>query len=169
MLHLAASMGLSKHVYVENGIEVYEVEEVKEAVITIIDRHYLNDFDKQFQTLKNNQDFRSESGTLLGTLKLIYAAKNRIADGFWHIFYAVDPIGYELFKKLVNGYSGQGESERMKKQVKKFRTTTRNRQSHAVTSAYMESDLIFSMIRRRDQGIRTSIYIDCFRNKILEM
>ena len=136
LLCLAASMVLPKHVYVENDVEVYEVEGGKEAVVMIIDRYYSNDFDIipidiiQIQALKNYQDFRSQSGTLIGTRKLIYAAKNRIVDDFWSISCAFDPIGCELFRKLVNGYSGQGESERMNKQVKKFRTTTRNRQTH---------------------------------------
>ena len=57
----------------------------------------------------------------------------------------------------------------MNKQVKKFRTTTRNRQTHAVTSAYMELDLIYSMIRKRNDGIHTGVYIDCLRDQFLEM
>ena len=57
LLCLAASMVLPKHVYVENDVEVYEVEGGEEAVIMIIDRYYSNDFDKQIQALKNYQDF----------------------------------------------------------------------------------------------------------------
>ncbi len=41
------------------------------------------------------------------------------------------------FKKLLNGYAGQGESERLNKQVKSIRSTERNRQCHEVTEAYL--------------------------------
>ena len=77
----------------------------------------------------------------------------------------VEPVGCEVFRKLVNGYSGQGESERMNKQVKKFRTTTRNRQSHLVTSAYMELDSIYSMMRTKSEGPIVGTYLECLRDK----
>jgi hypothetical protein len=169
LLCLAASMVLPKHIYVEDGNEIYDVEGGKEAIISIIDRYYFNNFEKQIQALKNYQDFRSKSGALFGTPKVIYAAKNRSADDFWAITSAVDPTGCELFRKLVNGYSGQGESERMNKQVKKFRTTSRNRQTHAVTSAYMELDLTYNMIRKRNQGVHTDSYLECLRDQFLKL
>ena len=76
------------------------------------------------------------------------SAKTLPPDDFFKVACAVseDIIGLELFHKFVNGYSGQGESERMNKQVKKFRTTTRNKQTHAVTSAYMELDTTYKLI-----------------------
>ena len=33
----------------------------------------------------------------------------------------------------------------------------------------MELDLIYSMIRKRKQGINTNVYIDCLRNQFFEM
>ena len=42
-----------------------------------------------------------------------------------------------MFGKLLNGYAGQGESERLNKDVKNIRTTQRNIQSHEVTTAYL--------------------------------
>ena len=80
-----------------------------------------------------------------------YLAVNDSVDNFWKVsnFFATE--GSELFRKLVNGYAGQGESERMNKMVKNFRTTNRNRQSHAVTNSYMELDMIYKMIRKCGQ------------------
>jgi hypothetical protein len=69
----------------------------------------------------------------------------------------------------VNGYGGQGESERMNKQIKKFRTTTRNRQSHAVTSAYMELDSIYEMVRTKSEGPKLGTYLECLRDKYRQL
>ena len=83
--------------------------------------------------------------------RMKYMAANDSADNFWKVSTLVVSEGSELFRKLVNGYAGQGESERMNKMVKKFRTTLRNRQTHAVTSSYMELDMIYKMIRKSTQ------------------
>lgn len=164
LLCLAAAMVLPKHVYVEDGNDVYVVEGGQAAVISVIDRYY-EDVDKQIEALKNFQNFRSKSGELFGSPRLIHAGRNNTADDFWSLAVMVEPVGCEVFRKLVNGYSGQGESERMNKQVKKFRTTTRNRQSHLVTSAYMELDSIYDMMRSKREGPKVGTYLECLRDK----
>lgn len=57
----------------------------------------------------------------------------------------------------------------MNKQVKKFRTTTRNRQTHAITSAYMELDPIYTMILKRNYGEFTVNYLECLRDQFEEV
>ena len=61
-------------------------------------------------------------------VNLDHIARTGTADEFWVRAPLADKTGTELFRKLVNGYCGQGESERMNKQVKEHRTTVRNRQ-----------------------------------------
>ena len=43
----------------------------------------------------------------------------------------------ELFRKLLNGYCGQGAFERLNKLVKKTRNKLRNRQQRETTQAYL--------------------------------
>ena len=57
----------------------------------------------------------------------------------------------------------------MNKQVKKFRTTIRNRQTQAVTVSYMELNTTYKMINMREKGKFTAPYIDCLRDKILDI
>jgi hypothetical protein len=58
---------------------------------------------------------------------------------FWTLAGATEGAeNVELFIKLVSNFSGQGECERLNKQVKLVRTNTRNRQSHVVTTALLK-------------------------------
>ena len=86
-------------------------------------------------------------------IKYMRSAEMPSPDALYNMTSALtdDLVGIELFRKLVNRYSGQGESEGTNKQVKKFRTKTRNKQSHAVTSAFMELDTTYRMIESRGQ------------------
>ena len=93
-------------------------------------------------------------------------AQKDSADNFWKVSKLAFTEGSELFKKLVNGYAGQGESERMNKMVKKFRSTERNRQTHIVTSSYMELDIIYKMIRKSTAVRKKAVYIDSLREII---
>ena len=43
----------------------------------------------------------------------------------------------ELFRKIANGYCGQGASERLKNTVEKTRNKLRNRQQRETTQAYL--------------------------------
>ena len=54
----------------------------------------------------------------------------------------------------------------MNKMVKKFRTTLRNRQTHIVTSSYMELDIIYKMIRKSTEAKKKAVYIDSLRDFI---
>ena len=69
-------------------------------------------------------------------------AKNHAPENFWKVEDTYELVGVELFRKLCNGYAGQGESERTNKNVKKFRTTDRNRQIQDVTKTFMGLDSI---------------------------
>jgi hypothetical protein len=132
-------------------------------------RYYLNDIVKQNQALKVYSDFREQSGVHFGGRNLVSIAKDGTADEFWARASLSDRVGSELFRKLVNGYCGQGESERMNKQVKKHRTTVRNRQSHEVTASLMELDTTYKMIRLKEKKIKTNTYLECLREKIFDL
>ena len=168
-LCLAATMVVPELVYIEEGKDAYDPEGGKEALLAIIDRYYLGDIEKQVEALKVYQDFRDRSGQHFGNERMKYMAVNDSADKFWKVSTLFATEGSELFRKLVNGYAGQGESERMNKMVKKFRTTNRNRQSHAVTSSYMELDMIYKMIRKSGQTSAKAPYIDSLRDIITEL
>ena len=79
------------------------------------------------------------------------ALKTGGAETFWEnvAIFAGDQYkpAIAFFIRLVTAHGGQGGAERQNKQVKKFRTTTRNRQTHKVTAAYMEID---TTLRMRD-------------------
>ena len=161
-LCLAASMVLPEHIYTENN-EIYTPTGGRAAIIEVIDRYYPLEDDRLkailvFQNLRTKTD-------IFGSERVIRYMRSEVKpppDAFYSMMSALtdDLVGVELFRKLVNGYSGQGESERMNKQVKKFRTTTRNRQSHAVTSAYMELDTTYRMVERRNQEPAQVKFID---------
>ena len=136
-LCLAAAMILPKHVYVRDGEVPYDPIGGSQALNNIIMRYYKDDISKQNEAFKIYSDFREKSGVHFGGRNLDHIARTGTADDFWAWTSLADKTGTELFRKLVNGYSGQGESEQMNKQVKKHRTTVRNRQSHIVTASYM--------------------------------
>lgn len=71
----------------------------------------------------------------------------------------------ELFRKLANGYCGQGASERLNKLVKKLRNKLRNRQQHETTQAYLKLDSHF----KRMQNFRDEVpkhYLETVRSHI---
>jgi hypothetical protein len=45
---------------------------------------------------------------------------------FWETAARFHPVGAELFRKFLNGFAGQGESERMNKSVKASFSLKRN-------------------------------------------
>ena len=71
-----------------------------------------------------------------------------------------------FFIRLVTAHGGQGGAERQNKQVKKFRTTTRNRQTHKVTAAYMEIDMTMRMRDAVTAGRQTMPYLMAVRRAI---
>ena len=168
-LCLAASMILPKHVYTENEVEEYNPAGGKAAMIKIIERYYVSPRD-QVAAIVQYENFRSKSG-IFAQQKFQFSASNSSPDDYWKVASNVseDDTGIDLFRKLVNGYSGQGESERTNKQVKKFRTTNRNRQTHVITSAYMELDTTYKMIDSRRRESAKVVYIDCIRDRFMEI
>ena len=96
-----------------------------------------------------------------------YMAVNDSADNFKKVSTLAVTEGSKLFRKLVNGYAGQGESERMDKMIKKFRTTVRNRQTHIATSSYMELNMLYKMIRKSTLVKKKALHIE-FLRKIIE-
>ena len=69
-----------------------------------------------------------------------------------------------LFRKLINGYAGQGASERLNKLVKKIRNKLRNRQSHQTTVAWLKLDSYYKL--RESKQVETKRYIDIIREKV---
>ena len=168
-LCLAACTMLPRHVYTVDGHLSDEPEGGRAALIAVIDRYYLGDKPKLIEALMMFQNFRERSGAHFGNPRTIYTALYDSAETFWKTFAIMQPVGSELFRKLCNGYAGQGESERMNKQVKKFRTTLRNRQSHEVTSAYMELDTFYKMETKNEIYNKESPDMECLREKVLEI
>ena len=168
-LCLAAAMVLPKHVYVIDGQVACDPEGGSAALNDVIMRYYKDDVEKQNQAFKVYSDFREKSGVHFGGRNLDHIAKTGTADEFWARASLADRTGPELFRKLVNGYCGQGESERMNKQVKKHRTTVRNRQSHQVTASFMELDTTYKMMYLKEKQVPTNVYMECLRDKVFEM
>ena len=60
-------------------------------------------------------------------------------DKFWESAGIFHPVGAELFRKLTNGFAGQGVSQRLNKAIKRVRSINRNRQLHdETTCAWVE-------------------------------
>jgi hypothetical protein len=167
-LCLAVCMVHPSHVYTKDNAPIYEPEGGRDAISTVIYRYCAGDIVKQIEALKCYQDFRSKSG-YFGSDKADHLAKKDTSDSFWKIAGHIQPKGSELFRKLCNGYAGQGESERMNKQVKKFRTTLRNRQAHVVTIAYMELDTVYKMEKKNLDYNRKEKCMICLRDKIMQI
>lgn len=148
-LCLAASMIHPKHVYVKSGESKYNPEGGTAAILSVINRYYSGDPAKQNKALSVYQQFREKSGTIFGGPNLTLEAKDGTGEDFWRLASTccMDEIGCELFRKLINNFAGQGESERWNKNTKKHRTITRNRQSHEITEGYMQLDSMYKIIR----------------------
>lgn len=80
---------------------------------------------------------------------LMRSVEKPLPDAYYDMPSALtdDLVGLELFRKLVNG---QRKLERMSKQVVKLRTMAKNRQSHAVTTAFMDPDTTYRMTESRE-------------------
>lgn len=163
-LVLAASMVSPRYVYVKPRQEVYEPVGGREALIDVIDRYNKDDVMKQVDALN-----RAKSGALYASRKAHYAAENKSSDHFWCMCYGIESVGCEVFRLVINRFCGQGESERMNKHVKKFRSVTRNRQEHATTGAYMELDTIYRLIAMREKGPTVKPYLDCLRDRLKDI
>ena len=57
----------------------------------------------------------------------------------------------------------------MNKQVKRLRTAVRNRQTHQVTSAYMELDTVYKMEKKNEEYNKVENYMLCLREKNLRI
>ena len=166
-LCLAAAMVYPKKIYTADG-EVYAPEGGKAAINDVIQRYYPSISD-QLKAIVVLNNLRSKTG-LFADPRMKLSADTSTPDDFYIIACSLsdEVVGLELYRKLINGYSGQGESERMNKQVKKHRTTVRNQQHHAATSALMELESTYKMIENRREQPAEVLYIDrlkeTFRN-----
>jgi hypothetical protein len=87
-------------------------------------------------------------------------------DKFWEAAAIYHPHGSELFRKFVNGFPGQGESERMNKSVKATRSLKRNRQEHEITANYVELKNWYRMSDSHNNSKVKLPFIQCIRDKI---
>ena len=116
----------------------YEVKDGDHYINSVIDRYYSNDVEKKVRARLVYRNYRNGLGSFFGDTEVVDAARKQGINNFWIIAESYEgSIGPELFGKLLNGYAGQGESERLNKDVKNIRTTERNMQSHEVTTAYL--------------------------------
>lgn len=71
-----------------------------------------------------------------------------------------------FFRKLCNCFAGQGESERLNKLVKRFRTNVRNRQSHAMTQAWLELESYFTDKRNSEKPAKACSALQFFKENL---
>jgi hypothetical protein len=90
-------------------------------------------------------------------------------EGYWKHACLKRPVGSQLFRKLVNGFPGQGAIERENKEIKQHRTTIRNRQTHKVTNSYLELNSTYRIMRQRKSRVEGKMYLECIRDKIFEI
>ena len=163
---LATSMVLRLHVLSDTTVDVYNPDGGSQAITAVIERYYKDDVAMQLAAKLNYQDFR-EKASYFGEANTQVLANNYDAENFWKITALHRAEGSDLFRKLVDGYAGQGESERMNKHVKKFSYGERVRQTHAVTSGMMEADTILRMMSKVGE-ISKAPYLECLRDKFYE-
>ena len=166
-LVLAAGMVLPQLVYCLDNL--YSPNGGEAAMTYAIERYY-PDVDDQILALTMYGNFREKTGIFSEKVIIVYAS-TRSPDEFWKEVSRRSPSpGSELFRKLCNGFAGQGESDRMNKTVTKIRTTNRNRQNHDVTKAFMQLDSTFKMIEKRKSSYDNSeSYICMVRNIIRDI
>ena len=97
------------------------------------------------------------------------AAANKGIDYFWQIASTMrGEKTCELFRKLANGYCGQGASERLNKLVKKTRNKLRNRQQHETTQAYLRLDSHYKRLRHFQDEVPKH-YLESVKQQINRM
>ena len=145
-LALAAAMVYPSNVYTaSDDIPVFSPRGGHEAILAVIQKYYpenndpdLDESGNQACALHEYNLFRRREGPYFGAKVAIRTLRQFGPDAFWESAAVFHPIGSELFRKLTNGFAGQGESERLNKAVGRVRSINRNRQHHEVTCAWVE-------------------------------
>ena len=108
-LCLAASMVLPIHIFTDDG-KTYTPAGGKTAINEVIDRYYPSPSD-QLKALVVLENLRARVD-IFGSDRMRQSAMTLPPDDFYKVACAVseDITGLELFRKLVNGYSGIRES-----------------------------------------------------------
>lgn len=101
--------------------------------------------EKIIGTMRNFRMFREKSGVLFGKQANCRGMIESNGREFWAdaATELEDDAGCDLFRKLNEVFSGQGEYERMNKLVSQTRTINRNRQSHQITEILVELKMFF--------------------------
>jgi hypothetical protein len=174
-LVLAAAMINPSNVYgshVRTLQEAYNPPGGADAIRAAFRKYYADDLDSQTQASVLYTNFRSGTGVWFEDAGRTRTACNLGNGQFWDIVQEEYPnyAGPELFRKLYYGYAGQGESERLNKKVKQFRTILRNRQIHETTSALCELHSYYSNVLRDKSRnvVLNCTWLESIRTKITE-
>lgn len=136
-------------VYTTEGVAPYDPAGGMAALRSLVAQYYRGDLPAQAAAMSTFLNFREKTGVYFSDpVTPEYIKKG--ADEFWRQAQSYKLPGAELFRKLVNGFAGQGEAERMNKSVKHTRTIKRNRQSHVITSALVELKTFFRMEHEKE-------------------
>jgi len=134
----AAAMINPEHLYCDPD-DQFDIEGGTNAFNNVMDKFYKCDDEGETRARKVYSEYIHKQGLFFGNKDRVQAAINN--GKFWEVaqtYYDSKDGDCELFRKLYYGYCGQGESERLNKEVKYIRSINRNRQSHAITQAYLE-------------------------------
>ena len=146
--------------------KIFSHEDGNKIIIRLIKRYFYDETEqtrKQYELIY--QQFREKTG-YFNTLKDVTFDSS---DNFWSIaFLHLDSPVCVFFRKLINGFCGQGESERLNKLVKSVRTKVRNRQAHKTTQAFLKLSSYYTNMNRKENLKNQSRYLDLIREKINE-
>ena len=109
------------------------------ALMGVVKKYYHGDAAAVAKAMVIATNFREQNGVFFSEPLAKSLAADPNPDKFWAAaVQALGRVGSEVCRFLVNGYAGQGSSERMNKKLNTARTADRNRQSHQVTEAFVE-------------------------------
>jgi hypothetical protein len=143
-----------------------DVSGSKEALFKVITKYFGPDTAQIIAAKKLFIDFTEKKGWFASEEVKVMTGKSYLAEEFWsQAQYNTDDYqSCGLFRKLCNGFSGQGEAERMNKTVKNIRTAERNKQSHLVTAAYSEIKQTLHFQPNHKKVRRDITFADFFKN-----
>jgi hypothetical protein len=136
-------------------------------VLKLIRRYYKGENSLIVDAEEVWNDYKQQSGTYFGSDTAVAAVRDDDIDKFWKLASNhYPPNSTELFRKLCNGYCGQGASERLNKLVKKVRNKLRNRQSHVTTQAHCLLDSYYKQDQLFQQSSKANKrFLDHIKNK----
>jgi len=168
---LAAAMVNPRNVYTPH--EPYNPDGGVVAIGAAINKFYRGDAGAIAGAMLTWQHFRERSGIFFGEETATVTATSKSSGEFWTLATIMlsaggaPSEGCDLFRKLVCGYGGQGEAERLNKKVKQFRSIERNKQAHHTTEALLTLHSYYENVNRQQPAEEKVLFLDFVRDKII--